>query len=205
MFKTNRIKIHIKTIIKNGVWFFLGHRYANPNIPFQTKRILFLCLGNICRSAYAHHYANVSLIGKNIDHIEIFSAGLTVKDMSSPSIAIRIAGSRGIDLHSHVPVQVSKRLVQKSDIVLAMEPKQIQLLKSKYPEYSDKFFLLSLFHKQLFQQDSWNKYHIADPYGRSNEEFSQCFAKIECCVDSLLSSILNQCNSSMPANDMKKI
>ena len=166
-------------------------RFNNPPIPVDLRRIVFLCLGNICRSAYAHHYFYTINATKKIKvDIIVTSAGLHVKDQGSPEIAISVAQNRGVDLDQHTPIQITEETVKGADMVVAMELGQVEKLCIRYPKYSQKFFLLPFFEERLlYSYNVWHRYHIEDPYGKSHQEFAACFARIERCVNGLILKI----------------
>ncbi|MBM9605746.1 arsenate reductase/protein-tyrosine-phosphatase family protein [Desulfopila inferna] len=179
----------VKHVLRDSFWSVYGLQEKNPAIPLKPKEILFVCLGNICRSGYAHHYV-ASRFQRDNQELKVFSAGLHVKDAGSPQTAISAAKSRGVNLAGHIPKQVDAEMIETADMVLAMEPKQIRLLRNRFPEYSDKFFLLTFFEgESVSQYRGWSRYHIKDPYGKSSDEFAECFARIERCVDGLMSGI----------------
>ena len=61
-------------------------------------KILFVCIGNSCRSQMAEGLARARVAGKH----EIWSAGTAPADRVSPG-AIQALAERGIDIAGHVP------------------------------------------------------------------------------------------------------
>ncbi len=66
----------------------------------DAARILFLCLGNICRSPYAAAVLRRELSGRP-DAPAVESAGLLAPGRPSPPEARRVAARRGVDLAAH--------------------------------------------------------------------------------------------------------
>ncbi len=177
--------------MRDSFWGVFGSQLINPDIPSNPGALLFICKGNICRSAYGHYYCVKMLsTNKNSQHIDVTSAGLFAKDKASPQIAISVAEERGVNMAQHIPAQVDEKTVQNADMVFVVEPKQKEELERKYPECKEKIYLLAFFENNWKQKYSgWHRYHIEDPYGQERVQFAQCFERIERCVDGLLANI----------------
>jgi protein-tyrosine phosphatase len=181
----------VKSLWRNFSWSLYGPQVKNPALPANPQNVVFLCLGNICRSAYAHHFAYYWMAKNNrsVD-IKVTSAGLHVKDSVSPENAVAAAHSRGVDLDHHTPRQIDEDAVEKADMILAMEPKQLGMLRRRFPQYSGKLFLLSLFEERSpSQYGPWQRYHIEDPYGKPVADVVTCFTRIERCVTGLMNRL----------------
>lgn len=182
-----------KRITRDLWWYIKGEGYANPPIPDKVSNIIFICKGNICRSAYAH-----CLIGQNrrMDHsikgITIDSAGLKAKDGSpSPNGAIQAAKQLSIDMQKHRAKLLSEKMAKAADMIIAMEPNQINQIKELFPYFSERVFLMAPFEPDWNKEyRGWAKYHIEDPYGKDQERFIACFQRINQCVDGLIRQLL---------------
>lgn len=131
----------------------------------QVDRLVFVCKGNICRSAYAEEIAR-SL------HIKTISFGINaILDEPANAGAIKVAACRGIDLAQHKTTPLASVVLEATDLVVAMEPWQAEALHTKlqrkYP-----VTLLGLWLCPL-------RPHIQDPYGRNEIYFNNCFEYIE--------------------------
>ncbi len=185
------LKKLVKGYLRDFFWTFYGQTMKTPAIPKDPQRLLFICLGNICRSAYAHHYG-VRRVAQTeaTPRLRIASAGLLVRAKQSPDTAIAAAGQRGVDLDPHAPTQVTEEEVRAADMVLAMEPGQVAELRDRFPAHIDKLFLLAVFENGSRKMyPGWARYHIEDPYGKPLAQYTQCFERIERCVDGLLAQL----------------
>ncbi len=85
--------------------------------------------------------------------------------------AITLAREYHLNLDTHATRIISADLVKESDLIVVMETSQKDRIIRVYPEAAGKVVLLGYFDPQ-------GPLEIADPYGRSQEEFAVCFAQI---------------------------
>lgn len=131
----------------------------------SIERLVFVCKGNICRSAYAEAVARS--LGVNA-----ISCGLdTIEDASANTCAIKAAKQLGIDLKGHVTSPIMYQILKKTDLLIAMEPWQVEFLQKNLSR-KHSCTLLGLWSKPV-------QPHIQDPYGASSEYFERCFTCIE--------------------------
>lgn len=101
----------------------------------NVHRIMVLCSGNVCRSAYA----GVRL-GKALGAgFEVRSGGLSGSSgMRSPAVFAAAARNRGIDLTGHRSHAVDDAGLDWADLVLVMENKHAEALAVRRPEVLSK-------------------------------------------------------------------
>ncbi|BAQ70012.1 phosphotyrosine protein phosphatase [Rhodovulum sulfidophilum] len=100
----------------------------------MTTRILFVCLGNICRSPTAHGVFQTLALAEGLD-IEVESAGTGgwhVGDPPDPR-AIRAAAGRGYDLTRLRACQVKAADFAIYDLILAMDRSNLTALERMRP------------------------------------------------------------------------
>ena len=66
--------MNIKETVKNIYWYGYGKTIFNPRLPKNISSILFVCLGNICRSPFAERIAILYTNGSK--KLKISSAGI---------------------------------------------------------------------------------------------------------------------------------
>lgn len=130
----------------------------------SIDRLVFVCKGNICRSAYAEAVARS--IG-----VDSISCGIdTVIGAPANEQAIKISSMRGFDLSKHKTTPVQSLTFKENDLLIAMEPWQVEYLHHNLSV--DECSLLGLWGRPVTP-------HIHDPYGSSSHYFDNCFNYIE--------------------------
>ena len=141
-------------------------------------RVLFICLGNICRSPSAEGVFRQLVVQKNLQHvIHIDSAGTSDWHLGSApdSRSIAAAKKRGIDLSCLQGRQVQEQDFFDHDYVIAMDRKNVvELLRVAPVEFRHKIFLMSHFAKQnIFSED------VPDPYFGEEDGFELVLNQLE--------------------------
>jgi protein-tyrosine-phosphatase len=130
-------------------------------------KILFVCLGNICRSPMAE-----GLLKKMHSDFSVSSAGISAMTGWGPSTeALEVMQEHGVDISDHAARPVDEKMVQDADLVLAMERHQKEKLKREFPEADGKIFTL--------KEYAGAGTDIEDPYGRSKEFYQLIASEIK--------------------------
>ena len=180
--------VSLKRPARDAIWKFKAGRVRNPPIPRGVRSILFVCLGNICRSPFAALVASRRLQETGRGGIRCGSAGTRPSQAArSPFEACQAAASFGLSLDDHVPQPVTVDLMRDVDLIVAMDTKQWQQLCATYPDSADRVVLLSLFDTE--PRGAYDRYNIADPFGKPRPVFDDCYRRIERAVATLLAAI----------------
>ena len=128
------------------------------------KRILTLCLGNICRSPLAE-----ALLARELPEHTVCSAGLAalVGNPADP-LSVEVAAAHGLDIRAHRAQQVSSWLCQQVQLIMVMEQAHKTQLEQQFPVVRGKVFSLGQF----------GQFDIADPYQQPIEAFDTAYAAI---------------------------
>ena len=136
--------------------------------------VIFICTGNICRSAMADGYLKYRLkqLGKE-QEVMVNSAGTHANQgEKSPIYAKRAIAKYGADIQTHTSTTLENANMQNSDYILVMTERHKRDVISKYPELSDKIKLLGEYAKD-------KKYvEIDDPWGYSYSVYENCAKEI---------------------------
>lgn len=133
------------------------------------KNILFVCVGNICRSPTAEYLAK-NIFQQFDKSVTVKSAGLAAV-VGAPIVenAKIILDQHKIDSSAHRAQQLSADLIRESDIIFTMEEWQI----------NEVSFSFSAAHGKIFSLGKWRNEEISDPYRKSFEIFEKTFSLIE--------------------------
>lgn len=124
------------------------------------KKILFVCLGNICRSATAEGVLRAMAAEQGLE-VEVDSAGTGSYHVGDPPDprTVKAAAKRGYDLSAQRARQVSARDFDYYDLILAMDHANLEDMRRICPSGAvDK---LDLF---LGYADNFDEAEVPDPY-----------------------------------------
>ncbi len=141
----------------------------------HSKRILFVCKGNICRRPFAQMYATKRLHG----YIDTLSAGTIQKQgRVSPNEAIDAASEFGIDLSGHASKPLTNEIICSSDVIVICDKENVVHVVRNHPSALHKTVLLGIYSDCPSTQ-------IADPFGKDKQEFLRTYCLIAKCIDGI--------------------
>jgi protein-tyrosine phosphatase len=150
-------------------------------------RVLFVCMGNICRSPTAEGVFRTYVRRHAPDlAIEIDSAGTHDYHVGEPpdSRAQRAAARRGIDLSGLRARQLDDSDFERFDLILAMDPlNHVTLLDRSAPQFHPRIRLLLEFAPAAGRQD------VPDPYYGGVSGFEEVLDLVEQASPGLLQEI----------------
>lgn len=138
----------------------------------KPERLVFVCTGNICRSAYAEALARS--LG-----LEAVSAGVrTTPGLPANPQAILEARARGLDLSSHRTRAWSDVALRPGDLVLPAQLHHLLAVRRRVLQEGCPAVLMSRFSGKRFAV-------IRDPYGQDAAVFREVFDLIDRVVHNL--------------------
>lgn len=146
-------------------------------------RVLFVCLGNICRSPTAEGVLRhqLKLAGLE-DQVKVASAGTGDWHVGKPpdSRTRRAALARGYDLSAQRAQQVSAQDFSRYDLILAMDTSNLGHLKALQPSAgtAELDLFLRRYEGELDE--------VPDPYYGGEEGFEQVLDLIELACSKLV-------------------
>ncbi|MBL1353336.1 MAG: low molecular weight phosphotyrosine protein phosphatase [Zetaproteobacteria bacterium] len=155
-----------------------------------TLRILFVCLGNICRSPLAEiiakHIANERNISQ-LFHFESAGTGDWHIGAQADPRSIAIAQQHGLDLKKHCAQQVTTHNVHHWDYLIAMDHEnRINLLAMGVPKH--KILMMRQFEENI--HDINDAQTVSDPYYGGENGFKDAYKVLNhsttCLLDELL-------------------
>lgn len=130
--------------------------------------LLFVCLGNICRSPFAERLAREHLD----EDKRLLSAGsYPVPGRSAPEEAIAAAGSFGVDLRAHRSRVLSGEMLQQADAVYVFDRANHRAVASEQPSPSGRVHWLGALSGD-------GPLSISDPFGGPRSEYELVYRQI---------------------------
>ena len=152
-----------------------------------VARVLFVCLGNICRSPTAHGVFEALVKQRGLEHaIQIDSCGTGDWHIghAPDRRATAEAAKRGYDLSHLRARQVQVRDFADFDYILAMDKQNLADLKAMCPaDFSGHLGLFLPCDPQAALQE------VPDPYYGGDEGFTQVLDMVEAASEGLLREI----------------
>jgi len=141
----------------------------------SASSMLFLCYGNINRSALAD--AMIRAYAED-SGITVASAGFH-ENAGRPAdpVMVELAAQFGLQMNTLRSTRVTPQLLRDSDIIFVMEMSHYDRLLIMDADLAGRIYLLGANKDRAFPAE------IADPYGRSREHYLACYGRIAAATD----------------------
>lgn len=151
----------------------------------MIRNVLFVCIGNICRSPIAEGYFARALPGRMV-----CSAGLhaLVGEAADP-LAIELMQERGIDITGHRARQLASWMAREADLIVTMDSEQKRYIERTWPAARGKV-------RRLCEGSGVD---VPDPYRQGRDAFQQVRILIEDGMDELLAWMAASDAGTIPA------
>ncbi len=150
-------------------------------------KVLFVCMGNICRSPTAHGvFRNLVHNAGLAERIEVDSAGTHAYHVGNPpdKRARATAARRGVDLEDLRARQVRPEDIEYYDYVLAMDQDNYHGLSAICPPGLERKIGLYLDYAREIRSRE-----VPDPYFGGPDGFEQVFDMVQAAAEGLLADI----------------
>lgn len=123
----------------------------------MINNILFICIGNICRSPMAE-----GLFKQAMPEKAVCSAGLhaMIGEPADP-LSVQLMQERGIDISEHRARSLASWMVYEADLILTMDQYQKRFIEFKFPKAKGKIMRLG----------EHGNYDVPDPYQQNMAAF----------------------------------
>ena len=165
---------------------------ARPTTP--CRHIVFVCHGNILRSAFA-----AALLRRELDADEelvVSSAGLHahVAQPADPR-GVEAAQSFDVDLRPHRAEPLTVELVCAADMLVVMDFANEAECTAWFPEAATKLRLLGSFDSRQGRRSA----EIQDPYTLDDAGVSRCYDDVARCIEGLHAALRERRGSARSA------
>lgn len=157
----------------------------------RPLRVLFVCLGNICRSPTAHGLLRSRLVDAGLTgQVEVESAGTGTWHIGHPpdARAMAAAAARGVDIGDLRARKVKSSDFSDFDYVIAMDHgnlADLQALAASQGTPRARIELMGDFSPEHAGQA------VGDPYYGGDNGFERVLDMISACVDGLIRQLQN--------------
>lgn len=179
-----------------------------PQDLARARSILFVCFGNIMRSAMCEAVMKQELIGHPNIRVAVTSAGLNATaGREAHPWGIAAAPRFGVSLESHRARRLTAEMVEQADVIFAMDyQNQVELL-TRYPSAEHKIFMLS-----GYAGPDYRSVEIRDPFYGNQEETVRCYGILQTCIRNVVSALAPptgqpnpaECGSFQPAEEIER-
>lgn len=157
-------------------------------------RVLFVCLGNICRSPTAHGVMLARLQDEDLlGQVEVDSAGTSDWHIGNPPDprSQKAALARGVDISDQQARQVCDEDFQVFDYIIAMDRSNLEALDSIHQRVRGT-------EPQLFLREfskNYDEHEVPDPYYGGEAGFRHVVDLVEDACEGLLQDIKKRLNA----------
>jgi protein-tyrosine phosphatase len=166
----------------------------------KPVRILFVCLGNICRSPTAEGAFRKMIVGTPLENeVEIESAATHDYQVGAAPDARSIdhAARRGVDLTAIRARQIVTSDFRQYDYVLAMDENNVEHLRAMAPDqYANKIELFLNYARNTTQNQT--RLEVPDPYMGTAKDFERVLDLVEDGCAGLIRHLLDTTSKSAP-------
>ena len=157
----------------------------------MLTKILFVCLGNICRSPAAEGIFKKKIKDRDLEHLFVVDSagtgGWHVGNLADPRMR-QTALSRGIELTSRSR-QIEENDLDEFDHILVMDKENFKavksLVKDQFNPINSKIKLILSFSKDS-QLDE-----VPDPYYGGQNGFDNVLDLLDVAIDGLIDSLIH--------------
>jgi protein-tyrosine phosphatase len=155
--------------------------------------VLFVCMGNICRSPTAHGIMQALVDERGLqERVKVESAGTHAYHVGekSDSRSRQMAAQKGIDMEFIRAQKISICDYDEYDFILAMDEDNLDLVNYYAPEdFSARIALFLSFANSAGKTD---QIVVPDPYYGGGDGFAQVFDLVNVGCEALLEEMLSE-------------
>ncbi len=144
-------------------------------------KIMFICTGNICRSAMAHAMLQ-KMAEENKKNIEAYSCGIYAQNGDIPTDeAISVMKNYNVDLTKHRATNIKNSNIEEMDVILCATETHKNMVVNIYPNLVKKIFTIKEYAGYNREDLS-----IEDPWGYGLNVYKNCAKEINECLEKII-------------------
>lgn len=157
------------------------------------KKILFVCMGNICRSPTAHavmqHKVQLQAL---VESLQVDSAGTHAYHVGEQSDARsrQYAASQGVDMDYIRARKIAANDFDEFDLILAMDEHNLELIRAQAPSGANAH--VELFLSAANRLNVTQRTQVPDPYYGGAEGFADVFQLVSIGCDAILAQYVSE-------------
>ncbi len=160
----------------------------------DPKHVLFICTGNTCRSPMAEGLLRVATADRQ--DFTVGSAGVAAsKGYPASHETLMALKKRGASLVGFKSRPVTEAILKASTHVFAMTEGHLSALESRFPQYSDKFYLLREFTGPSSRRSPAD---VPDPIGMGPAAYEEVAQLFDAAIPSIIAYLDSQSNPTKP-------
>ena len=170
---------------RRRLMYALG-RHREVSLPPEIHSVVFVCHGNIMRSASAEQFLRDALESAGIDGVSVSSAGTNARDGKLADPRVREAARElGANLDEHRATHLTAEIVAAHDVIFAMDEFNYANIACTFPESKGKLLLLG----GVNSRGVYFPHEIEDPYVKGQSEVIATIEMIQHYVSLLAGAI----------------
>lgn len=147
-------------------------------------KIMFICTGNICRSAMAEKMMAKMAKDENKD-IEVFSSGIFAENGDcSTNEAIEVMKDYDIDLSKHRATNIKSSNIEDMDLILCATLSHKYGVIKMYPHLKSKVFTI-----KEYVNESSDDIDVKDPWGCNIVVYKNCSQELKYYIEKIFKKL----------------
>lgn len=129
------------------------------------RKILVVCVGNVCRSPMGAAMLRAAMPDKDIS-----SAGINaLEGAPADEMVVELMRQRGIDVARHRGRQLDETTLHESDLILVMEKGHQRWIESRWPQIRGR----------VYRWGHWSDFDVLDPFRQDAQAFREAAGLLE--------------------------
>ena len=150
-------------------------------------KIMFVCTGNICRSAMAQWLLLKKIEDNQIKNIEVYSCGIYAENGDIPTHEARkVMEEYGVDITKHRATNIMSSNIKNMDVILCATQSHKIAVLDIFTELKDKVFTMKEYVN--YSREYHDPIDIKDPWGYDIDTYRSCVGEIDECLELLIKS-----------------